>query len=79
MGEVDALIQNLSSIDDIKLVLANENKNIDDYSRLATQAKIGEIISGFTNLNGLISIDIYSLTGYSLSCWGYLKCAKYKY
>jgi len=58
LGEVDALIQNLSSIEDIKLVLAEKDGNNDDYGRLATQAKIGEILSGFTNLNGLVSIDI---------------------
>jgi len=36
---------------------------INDFERLATQAKIGYLLSSFTNLKGLISIDIYSLKG----------------
>lgn len=61
MDEIDGLIENLSSIEDIKDVLANDDKTINDYQRLSTQAKIGDILSGFTNLKGLISIDIFSL------------------
>ncbi|NTV90236.1 MAG: hybrid sensor histidine kinase/response regulator, partial [Clostridiales bacterium] len=63
MDEVESLIANLSSIEDIKDVLANETAEVSDYERLGTQAKIGYILSGFTSLKGLVSIDIYSLNG----------------
>lgn len=63
MEEVEGLIANLSSIEDIKDVLAKNGNGINDYERLATQAKIGYLLSSFTNLKGLISIDIYSLEG----------------
>ncbi|MDR3587721.1 MAG: response regulator [Desulfosporosinus sp.] len=63
MEEVEGLIANLSSIEDIKAVLANNENGSTDFERLATQAKIGYLLSNFTNLKGLISIDIYSLKG----------------
>jgi len=63
MEEVEGLIANLSSIEDIKDVLANNENEITDFERLATQAKIGYLLSSYTNLKGLISIDIYSLKG----------------
>ena len=63
MDDVEGLIANISSIEDIKDVLANDKNEITDFERLATQAKIGYILSSFTNLKGLISIDIYSLKG----------------
>ena len=63
MQEVEGLIANLSSIEDIKDVLANTENEISDFERLATQAKIGYLLSSYTNLKGLISIDIYSVKG----------------
>ncbi len=59
MEEVESLIANISSIEDIKSVLDEDIDN-DIYTKLATQAKIGYILSGYTHLNGLVSIDIFS-------------------
>ncbi|AFQ45432.1 hybrid sensor histidine kinase/response regulator [Desulfosporosinus meridiei] len=63
MEEVEGLVANLSSIEDIKDVLAKNGEGITDFERLATQARIGYLLSSFTNLKGLVSIDIYSLSG----------------
>ncbi|NLI91617.1 MAG: response regulator [Peptococcaceae bacterium] len=63
MEEVEGLVANLSSIEDIQNVLANTENDVSDFERLNTQAKIGYILSNFTNLKGLVSIDIYSLRG----------------
>ncbi|SPF43855.1 Signal transduction histidine kinase [Candidatus Desulfosporosinus infrequens] len=63
MEEVEGLIANLSSIEDIKDVLTNDGNGTSDFERLARQAKIGYLLSSYTNLKGLISIDIYSLKG----------------
>ncbi|MCO5388763.1 MAG: response regulator [Desulfosporosinus sp.] len=63
MEEVEGLIANLSSIEEIKDVLAKDEKEVTDFERLSTQAQLGYLLSGFTNLKGLISIDIYSLRG----------------
>ncbi|MBM7865400.1 response regulator [Heliobacterium gestii] len=63
LEEVESLIANISSIEDIKAVVDDREKRPDDYTGLATQAKIGYILSGYTNLKGLVSIDIFSLSG----------------
>jgi len=58
--DVESVIANLSGLQDIKETL---EKNVNDaslYQKLATQAKMGYILSGYTNLRGLVSIDIFS-------------------
>lgn len=63
MEEVEGLIANLASLEEINDVLVKDNGEITDFERLMTQAQIGYVLSSFTNLKGLISIDIYSLNG----------------
>lgn len=63
MGEVDNLIANITRIEDVRTVLEDSEETISDYDRLATQARIGYILSGYTNLKGLVSIDIFSSSG----------------
>ncbi|MBC9784961.1 response regulator [Heliobacterium chlorum] len=63
LDEVESLIANISSIEDIKAVVDDRQQSPNDYASLATQAKIGYILSGYTNLKGLVSIDIFSLGG----------------
>jgi signal transduction histidine kinase/CheY-like chemotaxis protein len=61
--EIESLMANLSGVDDIKNVAETEDVVIDAFTRLATQARIGYILSGYTNLNGLVSIDIFTANG----------------
>lgn len=63
LEDVGSLIANISSVDEIKDVLANQNGSLNDYAKLATQAKIGYILSGYVNLRGLVSIDIFAQDG----------------
>lgn len=63
LEEVESLIANLSSIEEIKKVVTDEGTAIDDYTNLATQAKIGYILSGYSNLKGLVSIDVFTSRG----------------
>ena len=63
MDSVEGLIANLSSIDEIKDILGKVNNSNDNYSKLTTQAQIGYILSGYYNLKGLVSIDIFSVDG----------------
>lgn len=60
LEQVESLIANISSVEDIKEVLDDEHNPSDDYTRLATQARIGYILNGYTNLKGLASIDIFT-------------------
>jgi len=62
LDQVEGLIANLSGIEDIGSGLARDEPQ-DDYSRLATQARIGYILNGYLNLDGLVSIDIFAADG----------------
>ncbi|WP_169824214.1 EAL domain-containing protein [Clostridium formicaceticum] len=62
MQNIESLIINLSGLDDIRNTLMNEN-NDNSYNRLAAQAKIGYLLSGYSNLKGLVSIDLFSMNG----------------
>jgi PAS domain S-box-containing protein len=61
MDSVEGLIANVSGVEDIKNVL--QHTFVDQYEKLATHARIGYILSGYTNVKGLVSIDIYSRMG----------------
>jgi signal transduction histidine kinase/DNA-binding NarL/FixJ family response regulator len=60
---VESLISNITSIEDIKQVLDDQEAPSDNYTKLATHAKIGYILNGYLNLKGLVSIDIFTLEG----------------
>ncbi len=62
LDQVENLIANLSGVEEISSGLAREEPQ-DDYGRLATQARIGYILNGYLNLEGLVSIDIFSADG----------------
>jgi PAS domain S-box-containing protein len=60
MDTAENLITNLSGIDEIKSVLGR--RSVDEYERLLTHAKMGNILSGYIRVKGLVSIDIFSST-----------------
>lgn len=62
MSDIDSLAANLSGIEDIQNTLTKKLADT-SYNRLTTQAKIGYILSGYSNLNGMVSIDIFSNYG----------------
>ncbi len=57
----ESLINNIAGLDEIKNVLAV--KATSEYDRLSTHAKIGYILSNYSNMSGLVSIDIFSVSG----------------
>lgn len=63
LQELESLMANLASLDDIKQAVAQESPETDTYTRLTTNARIGYILSGYTNLRGLVSIDIFTAGG----------------
>jgi diguanylate cyclase (GGDEF)-like protein/PAS domain S-box-containing protein len=60
LQQVDSLIANISGVDAIVESLDQPATNTDTYTSLATQARIGYILSGYSNLKGLVSIDIFT-------------------
>jgi two-component sensor histidine kinase len=66
MSNVESLMRSLSSQEDIRQVLQDLNVDRDlrdDFKRLSTQAKIGYILSEYNNLDGILSIDLFSMDG----------------
>lgn len=67
MDQVENLASNIGSVEEINRVLGAPmgagNENNRAYDSLATQARIGYILSGYSNLKGLVSIDLFTLQG----------------
>jgi diguanylate cyclase (GGDEF)-like protein/PAS domain S-box-containing protein len=62
LQQLASLIANLLSVEEITEALAGDTR-IDTYTNLATQARIGYLLGGYSNLRGLVSIDIFTLGG----------------
>ena len=63
MAQIEALIANISGVEEIITVLSKDSATADTYTRLATQARIGYALNNYLNLGGLISIEIFTLSG----------------
>ena len=64
LNQIESLITNISSVEAIIQALANEPAHgANNYTRLATQARIGYILDGYSSLGGLVSLDIFTLGG----------------
>ncbi len=60
---IETLIGNLSGVEELRQVIDTPNGQQDTYDKLATQARIGYILNNFSNIQGLISIDIFTVGG----------------
>jgi len=66
MEQINGLVTNLSSLDEIRQALVSSAQNGDaqpSYDLLSTKAQIGYVLSGYSNLRGLVSIDLFALNG----------------
>jgi len=61
LEQIESLIANVTGVEEIINVLGDENLAQDSYTNLATQARIGYILNGYSNLRGLVSIDIFTV------------------
>ena len=59
LEQIEGLIANVTGVEEIINVLGNEGVEEDSFTSLATQARIGYILNGYSNLRGLVSIDIF--------------------
>ncbi|KFE58428.1 ATP-binding protein [Hyalangium minutum] len=60
--QLASLATNIAGVEDIGNALASAEVN-DSYSALVTQAKVGYILSGYSSLKGLVSIDLFTPQG----------------
>jgi len=65
MTQIEALAANLGQVDEISAALAatNTDRQPNSYDNLATKARLGYLLSNYRNLKGLVSIDVFSLSG----------------
>lgn len=63
IDQIESLIANISGVEEITNALGDENASNDTFTNLATQARIGYILNGYSNLKGLVSIDIFTTNG----------------
>lgn len=63
IAQIESLIVNISSVDGIIDALSETASEADTYTRLATQARVGYILNGYLNIEGLVSIDIVAVDG----------------
>ena len=65
LDQIESLAANLSQVEEISTKLSNINTtgSISAYDSLTTKASIGYLLSKFRNLHGLVSIDIFSISG----------------
>jgi len=63
LEQVENLIANISGVEAITQALNDRDLVTDTYTSLATQARIGYILNGYLNLQGLVSIEIFTEGG----------------
>ncbi|HNF65353.1 MAG TPA: EAL domain-containing protein [Plasticicumulans sp.] len=63
MAQVESLLANLAGVEAITAAAIEEQSDADTYDRLATQARIGYILNGYSSLRGLVSIDLIGAGG----------------
>jgi diguanylate cyclase (GGDEF)-like protein/PAS domain S-box-containing protein len=63
--QIEALAANLGQLEEIakSLQAISSDKVTSSYDHLATQARIGYLLSNYRNMKGLVSIDLLSLSG----------------
>jgi signal transduction histidine kinase/CheY-like chemotaxis protein len=62
-AEVEGLTANIAGVKGIRSLLQAQSSPADDFTSLATRAKIGYILSDYIRIDGLVSIDIFAQTG----------------
>ncbi|MBI5007287.1 MAG: diguanylate cyclase [Nitrosomonadales bacterium] len=66
MEQIEGLVTNLSSIDEVNAALESSGKHVSvqpSYDTLSTKAHIGYVLSNYSSLHGLVSIDLFALNG----------------
>lgn len=62
-SQIESLLVNLSGVESVRDALDADNVGTDSYTRLSTQAQIGYILNGYINIEGLVSIDLFTVGG----------------
>lgn len=60
LDQIESLLANVVGVEAIQVAIADKSVTNDSYTRLVTQSEIGYILNGYSNLTGLVSIDIFT-------------------
>jgi len=63
LDQIESLLANISGVEEIRNTLEDKEAGSDVYANLLTQARIGYILNGYSDLKGLVSIDIFTIDG----------------
>ncbi|MEH6633269.1 MAG: ATP-binding protein [Halopseudomonas aestusnigri] len=63
LDQIENLVFDISGVEEISTALQKKSKVASTYITLATNARIGYILNGYLNLEGLTSIGIYTQDG----------------
>ena len=63
LEQIENLMSNLSGVEVIRDAIEHASDNPGTFSDLNTQAQIGYILNNYSNLDGLVSIDIFTVDG----------------
>ncbi|MDX1738024.1 MAG: ATP-binding protein [Alphaproteobacteria bacterium] len=67
LSQIDSLLTDISGVDEITLSLQQDSESISAFTNLATRARIGYILNGYLNLDGVVSINIYATNGNNIN------------
>lgn len=63
LTQIESLISNIAGVEEIREIVTDASLSSDTYTNLNTQAQIGYILNSYSNLEGLVSIDIFTVDG----------------
>lgn len=63
LDRVENLMSDIAGVEEISKALGQDSDTISTFTDLATKARIGYILNGYLSLEGLVSLDIYTLDG----------------
>ena len=66
LSQIEALAENLGQMDELSATLAKLDgvSTLSAFDVLATKARIGNLLSNYSHLDGLVSIEVFSVNGY---------------
>ena len=66
LNQIEALAENLGQMDELNAILARLDgaSSLSAFDVLATKARIGNLLSNYTHLDGLVSIEVFSVSGH---------------
>jgi diguanylate cyclase (GGDEF)-like protein/PAS domain S-box-containing protein len=63
MSNTESIIKNISVVNNLKEIISNENRIDSNYNKLEAEDQIGDMLNGYVNFEGLISIDVFTVNG----------------